>query len=354
MGENRTSDLLAWYDANRRILPWREDPTPYHVWLSEIMLQQTRGEAVKGYYSRFLEVLPDIRSLAEADEDTCTKLWEGLGYYSRVRNLHKAAQQVMENYGGSLPRTVAELKLLAGIGDYTATAIASIAFSEPVAAIDGNLLRVFSRQTGYSEDIKAGAAKKAAKKYFDTWISQDRPGAWNQALMDLGATVCLPNGKPLCDGCPLQSTCVAHAKGLEEELPVSVKKVHRPVEEKTVFILHNENGVVLHRRPESGLLAGLYEFPNTAGTLAPQDAIVFAEKMGFQVQDIGGSRKAKHVFSHREWHMTGYDMTVEALDVGTDDLIAASFEELDSRYSVPSAFAAFREFLGEGLSGPAD
>ena len=194
--------LLDWYDKEGRTLPWRTDPSPYHVWISEIMLQQTRVEAVKGYYERFLRALPDIASLAEAPEDLYLKLWEGLGYYSRVRNLHKAACVIMEEHGGCMPETAAELRKLPGIGPYTSAAIASIAFGERIPAIDGNLLRVFARMTAWQENIKTPASASRAGDYFSGIMPADRPGDFNQALMDLGAMICLPGGLPRCEECP--------------------------------------------------------------------------------------------------------------------------------------------------------
>ena len=264
-GMSQAQTLLQWYDEHKRDLPWRDDPSPYHVWLSEIMLQQTRVEAVRGYYARFLEALPTIRSLAEADEDVYLKLWEGLGYYSRVRNLHKAAGQIMREHGGKMPETSGELQKLAGIGPYTSAAIASICFGERIPALDGNLLRVFARLTGYEEDIKSGPAKKAAMQYYLETFPQERPGDYNQALMDLGAVICLPNGAPLCEACPWNGSCVAHARGRETELPVVPAKKKRPVEERTVFLIYYDQRLALRKRPEKGLLAGLYEYPNHGG-----------------------------------------------------------------------------------------
>ena len=285
----RADSLLAWYNAHRRHLPWREDPTPYHVWLSEIMLQQTRVEAVRDYYARFLHTLPTIDALAAADEDVYLKLWEGLGYYSRVRNLHKAAVQIVTEHGGQMPRSSRDLQKLAGIGPYTSAAIASICFGERIPALDGNLLRVFARMTGYEENIKTDAAKKAARDWYlqvfppenkgklkgsviatdgaasgplDT-LSENRCGDMNQALMDLGATICLPNGQPLCETCPWAEHCVAHRNGREIDLPVVPAKKQRRIDQKTVFLIYYDQKLALRKRPDRGLLAGLYEFPNT-------------------------------------------------------------------------------------------
>ncbi len=347
-----TDQLLSWYDAHRRILPWREDPTPYHVWLSEIMLQQTRVEAVKDYYARFLKELPTVEALADADEDTYMKLWQGLGYYSRVRNLHAAAVQVMEDYDGRLPDSSKELQKLKGIGEYTSRAIASICFGEPVAAIDGNLLRVFSRRECYGEDIKSPKAKKDADLFYIPRIPQDRPGDYNQALMDLGATVCLPNGTPLCGECPWNTCCKAHTLGQETAYPYAAPKAKRRKEDRTVFLIHDENGVLLHKRPSSGLLASLYEYPNTDGILSRSEAAAYIESLGIPVTDIPLERKAKHIFSHLEWHMTGYDIVTRPREEWTyvydENDTYATWSELEDTYSVPSAFSAYTGYLLEG------
>ena len=359
-----TKLLLDWYDAERRILPWREDPTPYHVWVSEIMLQQTRVEAVKDYYARFLATLPDVASLAAADEDTYLKLWEGLGYYSRIRNMHKAAVTIMEDYGGEIPSTAKELQKLSGIGEYTAAAIASIAFQQPVSSVDGNLLRVYARRNLYRENIKDPAAKKVAYDYYMERMPKDRPGDYNQALMDLGATVCLPNGEPECFRCPWADLCEAHKQGVELEVPVVPAKKARRIEHRNVYRVHCGDALLLGRRPDSGLLAGLYEFPNDLLVPAKNDADASEKSSGKltkkQVAELSSKAldrfladnglttvsvfplpSAKHIFSHVEWHMTGYDIEVESLDHVPSPLFACHLSEVD-RYSIPNAFDAFK------------
>ncbi len=361
--------LLDWYDKNRRILPWREDPTPYHVWLSEIMLQQTRVEAVRGYYLRFLETLPDIASLAAAKEDVYLKLWEGLGYYSRVRNLHKGAAAVMEEYGGELPHTAAELCSIPGIGPYTAAAIASIAFGECVPAIDGNLLRVFARLTAYGKDIKAESAKKAARAYYLAAMQGLSPeechaagscryGDVNQALMDLGAMVCLPNAQPLCGQCPFRDHCAAHAKGAETAFPVIPEKKARKEEDRTVFLIHDADRIALRKRPAKGLLAGLYEYPNTDGSLTEQEAITYVRGLGFSPLHIRRLPDSKHVFTHKEWHLRGYEILADELAEfasGGEEpgsIFLAAIPEIRDIWSVPSAFAAYTDrILGEPAAG---
>ena len=361
-----TVPLLAWYDSSRRVLPWREDPAPYHVWLSEIMLQQTRVETVIPYYERFLAELPDVAALAAAPEDRLLKLWEGLGYYSRVRNLQKAARQVMDQYDGSLPADPRSLQKLTGIGPYTAAAIASIAFRVPVPSVDGNLLRVFARLTGYGENILAPAAKKLAEPAFSAVLPQDRPGDMNQALMDLGATVCLPNGAPLCEKCPLAGLCKARLAGLTDRLPAVEKKPARRVEKRTVLVIRTKEAcgcppegpalpdpmgvvpgeelVLLQKRPAKGLLAGLWEFPNPEGRLSDDEVSAWCSARQLAVSSIRPLSPARHVFTHLEWDMTGYEIWANLKGEKTDGLFVP-VRLLFSDYALPSAFTAFAALL---------
>lgn len=346
--------LLDWYETDRRILPWREDPTPYHVWLSEIMLQQTRVEAVKGYYRRFLDALPDIRALADAPEQQYMKLWEGLGYYSRVRNLHKAAIQIMEEYGGVMPDNARELLKLSGIGNYTAAAIASIAFGRAEIAIDGNLLRVFSRMTAYEENIRSSQAMKDARSYF-IQLMKDQPAAaygnFNQALMDLGAMVCLPNTMPRCGKCPWQRQCLAHAQKKEGTLPVMPTRKARRIEEMTVFLIQDEDRTVIRRRPAKGLLAGLYELPNCPEHLREKEAVNFVRSLGIEPLRIQSLEKAKHIFTHIEWQMTGYRVQADTLSkFPAGELLLADTKEIEDKFSIPSAFAAYTRYLRQDIS----
>ena len=341
--------LLDWYDRNKRILPWREDPSPYHVWISEIMLQQTRVEAVRAYYARFLEALPTIESLAEADEDQCTKLWQGLGYYSRVRNLHKAAIQIRDEFGGNMPQSAVELRKLPGIGPYTAAAIASICFDERVPAIDGNLLRVFSRMTGYDQDIRSGEAKSAALEFYEEIFPYERCGDFNQALMDLGAGVCLPNGAPHCEDCPWKDYCSAKADDKCQQLPVIHPKAKRKIENKTVFLIYYHGRLALRKRPEKGLLAGLYEYPNAEGTLTASEISSYLQTLGISAVRFRSLPEASHIFTHKEWHMTGWEILADEWeefapgDPRSHELFLVTAAELRDIYSIPSAFSKYTE-----------
>ena len=336
--ENLVLPLLVWYREKARVLPWRSDPTPYHVWVSEIMLQQTRVAAVLDYYKRFLEALPTVADLAACRSDDLMKLWQGLGYYSRARNLQKAAQVIMTDYGGEFPAAYDSIRSLPGVGDYTAGAISSIAFGLPEPAVDGNVLRVAARLTGDRRDVTRPDTKKAVTAALRSVMPLDCPGDFNQALMELGATVCLPNGAPLCDGCPARDLCVARREGTALELPVKPPKKARRVEERTVYIILREGKVVLRRRPGKGLLAGLWEYPNE---LSPWPCLVEGN-MEF-------AATGKHIFTHIEWHMTAYIVQATGEDL-PEGWVWADRGELAGRYSVPSAFAPFAHIVEEGLT----
>ena len=296
--------LLPWYRSVARDLPWRRDTVPYHVWLSEIMLQQTRVEAVRQYYIRFLAALPTIEALAAAEEAVLQKLWEGLGYYTRVRNLQKAAQVIMEEHNGTFPSDYDAIRALPGIGDYTAGAVASICFEAPTPAVDGNVLRVISRVTASAAPIDATATKRAVTQALAAVYPEGTCGAFTQALMELGATVCIPNGAPRCEVCPLAEICQAHKQGVAQDLPVKAKKKARRIEEKTVFLLHCESNWAIEKRPNRGLLARLWQFPNTEGTLSPEEAIRLAERWGVKPIELEKQLNRTHIFTHVEWHMT--------------------------------------------------
>lgn len=334
--------LINWYRQNARALPWRETPEPYRVWVSEIMLQQTRVEAVKPYYQRFLEALPDVAALANAPEEQLMKLWEGLGYYSRARNLQKAARQVMERHGGKLPPSYELLLDLAGFGEYTAGAVASIAFGIPVPAVDGNVLRVFSRLLASDSDIMAPAVRKGCRRLLLETMPQNCPGDYNQALMELGATLCAPNGPPNCMACPLSHLCRAYLNGNPSAFPVKAPKKERRVEEKTIFAVISPEGVLLRKRPEEGLLAGLWEFPWEEGHLSKGETGKKLEEWGIAPKKRHTLRPAKHIFTHVEWRMAGVLAVCEKI-LPPEGMRLVTWEEMETVYTVPSAFSAFQK-----------
>ena len=332
--------LIPWYEAHKRELPWRQDKEPYHVWLSEIMLQQTRVEAVKEYYRRFLTTLPTIADLAEAPEEQILKLWEGLGYYNRVRNLQKAAQTICADYAGVFPSEYAQIRRLSGIGDYTAGAIASICFDAPTPAVDGNVLRVYSRLLADDANIDLQTTKKRITRKLQETYPRKNPGIATQALMELGATVCVPNGAPRCDVCPVAEICQARKQDTWRNLPVRSEKKKRKIVDKTVFILLTEDTVALHKRSASGLLAGMWEFPNVDVKLDKQEAVT--QVTGWQVEpvDLLMQTSYTHIFSHVEWHMTAYYIRCRKTNKKWKWVTK---ESLDETYALPSAFRPFRE-----------
>ena len=341
-----TKPLLAWFDKSARVLPWREHPTPYRVWVSEIMLQQTRVEAVKPYYERFLTALPDVAALAACPEDRLLKLWEGLGYYNRVRNLQKAAQVMMEEYAGELPADYEKLLKLPGIGSYTAGAVASIACQIPVPAVDGNVLRVIARVCCMEEDVLKQSVKRQVEEKIQGVIPGDRPGAYNQALMELGAMVCVPNGPAKCNECPLQELCMARREGKISELPKKASKKPRKIEERTVLVIRDGERAAIRKRPSKGLLAGLYELPNLSGSLDADQVLETLKTWGMNALRIQKLGSAKHIFSHVEWHMTGYAIRVEELEhTENAGFLFVEPEKTEKEYPIPAAFAAYTEDL---------
>ena len=331
--------LLPWYEQTKRDLPWRQDREPYHIWLSEIMLQQTRVEAVKGYYARFLDALPTIAALADCDDDLLHKLWEGLGYYSRVRTLKKAAIQIMECHGGEFPREYDAIRALPGIGDYTAGAICSICFDMPRAAVDGNVLRVVSRLTEDATPIDLPAQKKAVTAALEA-VYPPQAGAFTQALMELGATLCGPNWAPRCGECPCRVFCKGALHGTAQQFPVKLPKKEKRVEEKTVFILSCDGRFGLQKRPDSGLLAGLWQFPNVSGTLETVEAMDTLQQMGLRPREVLKQIERKHIFTHIIWKMRGIYLEVAE---ETDQLVWLTAEQIDATAALPTAFRQFWE-----------
>lgn len=340
--------LLYWYRGRARILPWREQPTPYRVWISEIMLQQTRVVAVLPYFERFLEALPDVGALASVPEDRLMKLWQGLGYYNRARNLKKAASLIMKDHGGSIPLDFATLLTLPGIGRYTAAAISSIAGGAPIPAIDGNVLRVVTRLTLCREDILKDSTKRHIETALQPCYQAGASSAMlNQALMELGATVCVPNGLPHCARCPLIRLCLAYDNDCIMEFPVKHTKKSRRKEQLTVLVLLFENRIALHKRAAKGLLAGLYELPNLPGHLQQEDIVSALAAQGFKIAEIRPHVAARHIFTHVEWDMTSFRITLSSPNcthspsTAPGRLLWASRQELLTSYSVPAAFQYF-------------
>lgn len=340
MKKETVETLLFWYRQNKRTLPWRENNNPYYIWISEIMLQQTRIEAVKGYFEKFIKELPDVAHLAKVEDDKLMKLWEGLGYYNRARNLKKAANQIMVEFDGKMPKRYDQLITLSGIGPYTAGAIASICYGEPVPAVDGNVLRVFMRLDGSYEDIGSPKVKKDLEERIGKLLKKHMAGDFNQAVMELGETICIPNGRPICEQCPIVGRCKAYQKKIQTELPVKVSKKARKIEEKTVFILRYADKLAVAKRPDTGLLAGMWEFPNTEGIIQKKQVAEYLEHFGIIVHNIEKTEKKKHIFTHKEWHMLGYYIICEEIPKQTV-FQWVSREQIERDFAIPTAMAQF-------------
>ncbi len=348
MPEQIVKPLLSWYDGHARVLPWRENRSPYRIWVSEIMLQQTRVEAVKPFFERFIEALPDVEALAYCAEDKLLKLWEGLGYYNRVRNMQRAALVLMEEYQGAFPTDYQKLLALPGIGHYTAGAIGSIAFGLCVPAVDGNVLRVLSRVEASDEDILKQSIKTKVEQKLQKVMPPKRAGDFNQALMELGATVCVPNGKARCDKCPLAFCCLALQRGIVDELPKKKAKKERRLEKRTVLVLREGERVAIQKRPKKGLLAGLYELPNLEGHLKEAEVLAQVKDWGFSPIRIQPLTEAKHIFSHVKWQMTGYAVSLEEMDnmdSKKEGMFFIDAKETEEKYPIPAAFATYARYM---------
>ena len=343
--------LTDWFAQNRRDLPWRTDRTSYGIWVSEIMLQQTTISAVIGYYDRFMKRLPDMKALAECPEDELMKLWEGLGYYSRVRNLQKTAKLLTEAGETTLPADHKSLLALPGIGPYTAGAIASMAFDLPYPAVDGNVLRVLARLSGLQEDITKAEVRKQTEKELTSFLAENknvRPSLFNEGIMELGEVICLPHGRPLCKDCPLSDRCLACRKGMTEDLPVRSARPERKLEKRTVFLLTCGVRTAIRKRPKGGLLSGLYEFPNVPGHLTEEEAMTCLGDMGFEARTIKKGPESRHLFTHIEWQLISYEVTLDNCKESDSDYIFADTEELEHTYALPGAFEKYRKHLLQG------
>ncbi|SHG52765.1 A/G-specific adenine glycosylase [Ornithinibacillus halophilus] len=339
-------DILDWYEKNKRDLPWRQDQDPYKVWVSEIMLQQTKVDTVIPYFYKFMDKYPTVYDLAEADEQDVLKTWEGLGYYSRARNLQSAVREVVEKYDGVVPNNPEELGSLKGVGSYTRGAILSIAYNQPEPAVDGNFMRVFSRILKVEEDISKAKVKKLFEDYMYEIISKEDPSSFNQAIMDLGATICTPKS-PMCMFCPVQEHCRAYAEGIEEELPIKSKKKKQKVKRYVALLVRNEKGqVIIEQRPESGLLANLWQFP-----MVPVDNLELLhvenwvrKEYGVEI-DLDEKRgNVKHVFSHLKWNLDVYAASTKQDVLENDRLRFVTIEELDE-YPFPVSHQKMMDLL---------
>lgn len=340
--------IVTWYDAHKRALPWRDTGNPYDVWLSEIMLQQTRIEAVKPKYEAFKKSLPDIASLAVCDDDKLMRLWEGLGYYSRARNLKKCAVELVNRFNGQLPADADALKKLPGIGPYTAGAIGSIAFNLPVPAVDGNVLRVLARIFAIKDDVRQESVKEAITFTIQGIYKEKHPkgfyASFNQGLMEIGEVICVPKGAPHCESCPCRNVCLSRQEKLWDEIPYRSSLKERKKIDRTLLILRDGDSFLLHKRPGKGLLAGLYEFIGVDGSISEKDALKEVEKMGAAPVRLAHLPEAVHIFTHLEWHMHAYEIQVEQMeDIHITDCVLANKKELAS-LAIPSAFKTYIEW----------
>lgn len=340
--------LALWYSRNKRDLPWRDTGNPYHIWLSEIMLQQTRIEAVKPKYLQFIAAVPDIPALAQLEDDRLMKLWEGLGYYSRARSLKKCAAVLCEKYQGRLPADYDALRKLPGIGPYTAGAIASIAWGIPVPAVDGNVLRVLARYSLDRRDVRSDEVRAdAAQTIRDLFTENSAPGfvsAFNQGLMELGEVICIPRGTPACGRCPLAEHCEARIHSAISEVPCRSALKKRKIVHRTILVIRCGDTFLLHKRPDTGLLASLYEFIGVDDWIDEKEAVRQAENIGLEVLQIRTLPAAKHVFTHLEWQMKGYELRVSDFhDLKLKNSRFAEKKELAEDMAVPSAFRVYRK-----------
>jgi len=343
-----SQDLLAWHDRNARDLPWRGERDPYRIWISEIMLQQTTTQTVKGYYERFLAAFPTVEALADAPEQAVLKLWEGLGYYSRARNMHRAAKRVARELGGRLPDTAEGLRALPGVGEYTAGAVASMAYGRRELAMDGNLVRVLARLTAESGCVGEAAVKRRLRAAGAALIDADRPGDFNQAMMGLGRLVCLP-GRPKCEACPVAAHCAAHARGLAGQLPVMPPKAAKRTERRGVALVFRGGRVLVRRRPAGGLLGGLWEFPNFPDATDEASLAECLEELGVSVGAGRRAGAASHVFTHLVWKMEGWIFAANALPEA-EDLRAVDAAGL-AALPMPTAMRCFRGAAERELAG---
>lgn len=334
--------LLNWYQQNKRDLPWRKDQNPYHVWISEIMLQQTRIEAVIGYYDRFIKRLPSIQDLAQINDDELLKLWEGLGYYTRARNLKKAAIMIMEEYDGIFPNTFEQIMSLPGIGEYTASAIGSICFSLKEVTIDGNVLRVYMRLQNCYDNVDDLKIRRKVRNELQK-IMPEEAGDFNQALMELGETICLPNGIPKCSECPLKNFCKSYQNDTYLELPIKNKKKDKKEEKYTILLFYYKSQFVLEKRKESGLLQNLWQFPNIQGHLTKKQLENYLKENKIKFLKVKKSVSYTHIFTHKRWNMISYMVELDKNDYNMNWNDLKTLKEK----AIPTAFMPFLNELKE-------
>lgn len=343
--ESFQKKLVDWFHADKREMPWRTDASPYRVWVSEIMLQQTRVDTVIPYFNRFIENLPTVEDLAEVEEGELMKLWEGLGYYSRVRNMQETAREIVKDHGGMFPRKASELQKFKGIGAYTAGAVASIAFDDRAAAVDGNVFRVMARLTANHGDLRDMKIQKELTREVERVLPEKSVGDFNQALIELGALVCISKGSPKCPVCPVISYCEANRLGIQDILPYKSKAKEKTVEEKTVLLIQCGERFAIRQRPKERLLGGLFELPNVPGFLSPEEAGSVLTGWGLGILEITMLKPSKVLFTHIQWNLRGLHVLVEKEG---GDLVWATREEALKAYAFASAF----NFYLSGMEGP--
>ena len=334
--------ILSWYKKSRREMPWREEPTPYRIWISEIMLQQTRVDTVIPYFNNFMSRYPTVESLASSEENELMKYWEGLGYYSRIKNIRKTAIELVQNHQAKLPESFEELLKLKGIGEYTASAIASEAFGVKVPAVDGNVFRVFARLTGFREDIREAKSQEKLKVAVREVLPEKEIGDFNQGLIELGALICIPKGSPKCELCPVKEFCGSYRDNLQDEIPFRSKARKRTVQERTVFLIQCGDRFAVRKRDEGTLLEGLFEIPNREGFYTPEEGKSVVEEMGFTVKDLHMIRDKKVVFTHIEWILQGYYFHVVEEN---NAFLFETKENLLKNYALASAFIGYLDLM---------
>ncbi|MBQ4255933.1 MAG: A/G-specific adenine glycosylase [Bacilli bacterium] len=334
--------IVDYYLKQGRALPWRKDQSPYCVHLSETMLQQTRVETVIPYFERFMEAFPTVFDLANAEAEKVLKLWEGLGYYSRAKNLHKAAIEVVNRYGGEYPRDKEGLLSLPGVGEYTANAIMAFCFDEKEIPVDGNFLRLFARLSGYGGNVMESKAKKECEAYFKEELGDALPSAFAQGAMEIGEVLCLPSSSPRCEECPLKEYCFAYANKKQAELPLRLVKTSKKQEKKTVLIYRLCNEYGYQKRPDSGLLSGLYGFPMEEGHLGLAKVKALLKEKGVKAKSVKPSIEYTHVFSHVKWDMKSYIVELKEMPEGLD-LVFVSKAMRQESFALPSAFLPFEK-----------